>query len=58
VINNVSSSHVRVRGNGTILITLHDGHIRLSVQGSLTAQGNGTFRIGGDGQFLIHHRPI
>ncbi|MEP6973270.1 MAG: hypothetical protein ABI869_03890 [Actinomycetota bacterium] len=58
VINNVSSSHVRVRGNGTIRVTLHDGHIRLRVQGSLIAQGKGTVRIGGDGQFLIHHRPL
>ncbi len=58
VINNVSSSHVRVRGNGTILITLHDGHIRLRVQGSLTAQGTGTIRIGGDGRFVIRHHPI
>jgi hypothetical protein len=58
VISNVSSSHVRVRGNGTIRIVLHDGHIRLRVQGSLLAQGKGTVRIGGDGQFLIHHHPI
>ncbi len=57
VISNVSSSHVRVRGNGTIRISLHDGHIRLRVQGSLIAEGNGTVRIGGDGQFLIHHHP-
>jgi hypothetical protein len=58
VISNVSSSHVRVRGNGTIRISLHDGHIRLRVQGSLIAQGSGVVRIGGDGQFLIHHHPI
>ncbi|MGH2595849.1 MAG: response regulator transcription factor [Actinomycetota bacterium] len=58
VISNVSSSHVRVRGNGTIHIVLRDGHIRLRVQGSLIAQGNGTVRIGGDGRFLIHHRPV
>jgi hypothetical protein len=58
VISNVSSSHVRVRGNGTIHIVLHDGHIRLRVQGSLIAQGNGTVRIGGDGRFLIHHHPL
>ena len=57
VINNVSSSHVRVRGNGTIRIFLRDGHIRLRLQGSLIAQGNGIVRIGGDGQFLIHHHP-
>jgi hypothetical protein len=58
VISNVSSSHVRLRANGTIRISLREGHIRLRAQGSLILQGSGIIRIGGDGQFLIHHHPI
>ncbi len=58
VVNNVSSAVVRVRGNGTIRITVRDGHIRLRLQGTVTAQGEGTVRVGGVGRFLITHRPI
>jgi hypothetical protein len=57
VISNVSSSHVRVRGNGTIRISMRDARIRLRVRGSLIAWGSGIVRIGGDGRFLIRHRP-
>jgi hypothetical protein len=58
VVNNVSSQKIRVRGNGTIRITVGDGHIRLRLQGTVTAQGTGTVRIGGVGRFLITHRPV
>jgi hypothetical protein len=58
VVNNVSSAKVRVRGNGTIRITVRDGHIRLRLQGTITARGKGTVRIGGVGRFLITHRPV
>ena len=58
VVNNVSSAKVRVRGNGTIRITVRDGFIRLRVQGSVTAESKGTVRIGGVGRFLITHRPV
>jgi hypothetical protein len=58
VVNNVSSEKIRVRGNGTIRITVGDGHIRLRLQGTVTAQGEGTVRIGGVGRFLITHRPV
>jgi hypothetical protein len=57
VVNNVSSEKIRVRGNGTIRITVRDGRIRLRLQGTVTAQGKGTVRIGGVGRFLITHRP-
>jgi hypothetical protein len=57
VVNNVSSDKVRVRGNGTIRIRVGDGHIRLRLQGTVTAQSKGTVRIGGVGRFLITHRP-
>jgi hypothetical protein len=57
VVNNVSAAKVRVRGNGTIRITIRDGSIRLRLQGTVTAQGEGTVRIGGEGRFLITHRP-
>jgi hypothetical protein len=57
VVHNVSASKVRVRGNGTIRITVSDGHIRLRLQGTVTAQGMGTVRVGGTGRFLITHRP-
>ena len=58
VVNNVSSRKVRVRGNGTIRITVGKGHIRVRLQGTVTAQGEGTVRIGGVGRFLITHRPV
>ena len=58
VVNNVSSAKVRVRGNGTIRITVRDGHIRLRLQGTVTARSEGTVRIGGVGRFLITHRPV
>ena len=58
VVNNVSAAKVRVRGNGTIRITVRGGSIRLRVQGTVTAQGEGTVRIGGEGRFLITHRPV
>ncbi len=57
VVNNVSSDKIRVRGNGTIRIRVSDGHIRLRLQGTVTALGKGTVRIGGVGRFLITHRP-
>ena len=57
VVNNVSAEKVRVRGNGTIRITVRGGSIRLRLQGTVTAQGEGTVRIGGEGRFLITHRP-
>lgn len=57
VVNNVSAEKVRVRGNGTIRITVRGGSIRVRLQGTLTAQGEGTVRIGGEGRFLITHRP-
>ena len=56
--NNVTATKVRIRGNGTMRITVADGHIRLRVQGSVTAQGKGTVRVGGQGSFLITHRPL
>lgn len=58
VVNNVSSTKVRVRGNGTIRITVGDGRIRLRLQGTITARSKGTVRIGGEGRFLITHRPV
>jgi hypothetical protein len=58
VVNNVSAAKVRVRGNGTIRITIRGGSIRLRLQGTVTAQGEGTVRIGGEGRFLITHRPV
>ena len=58
VVNNVSAAKVRVRGNGTIRITVRGGSIRLRLQGTVTAQGEGTVRIGGEGRFLITHRPV
>ena len=58
VVNNVSATKVRVRGNGTIRIAVSDGHIRLRVEGSVTAHGEGTVRIGGQGMFLISHHPL
>jgi hypothetical protein len=58
VVHNVTATKVRVRGNGTIRITVRDGHIRLRLQGSVTAHGKGTVRIGGQGSFLITHRPL
>ena len=54
----MSAAKVRVRGNGTIRITVRGGSIRLRVQGTVTAQGEGTVRIGGEGRFLITHRPV
>jgi hypothetical protein len=57
VVNNVSAAKVRVRGNGTIRVTVRGGSIRLRLQGTVTAQGEGTVRIGGEGRFLITHRP-
>ena len=56
VVNNVSAAKVRVRGNGTIRVTVRGGSIRLRLQGTVTAQGEGTVRIGGEGRFLITHR--
>jgi hypothetical protein len=58
VVNNVSAAKVRVRGNGTIRVTVRGGSIRLRLQGTVTAQGEGTVRIGGEGRFLITHRPV
>ena len=58
VVNNVSAEKVRVRGNGTIRVTIGSGSIRLRLQGTVTAQGEGTVRIGGEGRFLITHRPL
>jgi hypothetical protein len=58
VVNNISSAKVRVRGNGTIRITVGKGKIRLRLQGTVTAQGKGTVRIGGVGRFLITHRSV
>ena len=58
VVNNVSSNKIRVRGNGTIRIRVGDGHIRLRLQGTVTARSKGTVRIGGVGRFLITHRPV
>jgi hypothetical protein len=58
VVNNVSSAKIRVRGNGTIRITVRDGSIRLRLQGTVTARGEGTVRIGGMGRFQITHRPV
>jgi hypothetical protein len=58
VVNNISSAKVRVRGNGTIRITVGKGQIRLRLQGTVTAQGKGTVRIGGVGRFLITHRSV
>jgi hypothetical protein len=58
VVNNVSSSKVRVRGNGTIRITVKNGSIRLRLQGTVTAQSEGVVRIGGEGRFMITHRPV
>jgi hypothetical protein len=58
VVNNVSSAKVRVRGNGTIRITVTKGSIRLRLQGTVTAQSEGVVRIGGEGRFLITHRPV
>jgi hypothetical protein len=58
VVNNVSSAKVRVRGNGTIRVTVGEGHIRLRLQGTVSAQGEGTVRIGGVGRFVITHRPV
>jgi hypothetical protein len=58
VVNNVSAAKVRVRGNGTIRITVRDGSIRVRLQGTVTAQAEGTVRIGGEGRFLITHRPV
>jgi DNA-binding NarL/FixJ family response regulator len=57
VVNNVSAAKVRVRGNGTIRVTVRGGSIRLRLQGTVTAQGEGTVRIGGEGRFLITYRP-
>jgi hypothetical protein len=57
VVNNVSAAKVRVRGNGTIRITIRGGSVRVRLQGTVTAQGEGTIRIGGEGRFLITHRP-
>ena len=42
VVNNVSSAKVRVRGNGTIRITVKHGSIRLRLQGTVTAQSEGS----------------
>jgi hypothetical protein len=58
VVNNVSSAKLRVRGNGTIRITVKNGSIRLRLQGTVTAQGEGVVRIGGEGRFMITHRPV
>lgn len=58
VVNNVSSAKIRVRGNGTIRITVGNGHIRLRLQGSVTARGEGTVQVSGEGSFLITHRPV
>ena len=58
VVNNVSSAKVRVRGNGTIRITVKDGSIRVRLQGTVTAQSDGVVRIGGEGRFMITHRPV
>jgi hypothetical protein len=58
VVNNISSAKVRARGNGTIRITVVDGRIRLRLQGTVTAQSDGTVRVGGVGRFLITHRPV
>ena len=58
VVNNVSAAKVRVRGNGTIRITISDGSIRVRLQGTVTAQSEGTVRIGGEGRFMITHRPM
>ena len=58
VVNNVTATKVRVRGNGTMRITVADGHIRLRVRGSVTARGEGVVRVGGQGSFLITHRPL
>lgn len=57
VVNNVSSAKVRVRGNGTVRITVRKGSIRLRLQGTMTAQIEGIVRIGGEGRFMITHRP-
>ena len=58
VVNNISSTKVRARGNGTIRVTVVDGRIRLRLQGTVTAQSEGTVRVGGVGRFLITHRPV
>jgi hypothetical protein len=58
VVNNVSSAKVRVRGNGTIHVTVKNGSIRLRLQGTVTAQSEGVVRIGGEGRFVITHRPV
>jgi hypothetical protein len=58
VVNNISSAKVRVRGNGTIRITVTHGSIRLRLQGTVTAQSEGVVRIGGEGRFVITHRPV
>jgi hypothetical protein len=58
VVNNVSSAKVRVRGNGTIRITVKDGSIRVRLQGTVTAQSEGVVRVGGEGRFMITHRPV
>jgi hypothetical protein len=58
VVNNVSAAKVRVRGNGTIRITVGDGSVRVRLQGTVTAMGEGSVRIGGEGRFMITHRPV
>jgi hypothetical protein len=58
VVNNVSSAKVRVRGNGTIRIIVKNGGIRLRLQGTVTAQSEGVVRVGGEGRFMITHRPV
>ena len=58
VVKNVSAERVRVHGNGTIRVVVANGHLRLRLQGSLVARGEGTVHVDGIGRFLIRHRPI
>ncbi|MGZ6544728.1 MAG: hypothetical protein ACXVEI_05400 [Actinomycetota bacterium] len=58
VVQSVSASGVRVRGYGALRVVVHDGRIRMRLQGSLSMRGQGTVRVGGNGRFRIAHHPI